>query len=129
MNSSDLIDEYDLIEDLALQKLDGRAFSDIREELKRKGHSQEDINSMIRAVDDRLFEKLNSPKRKIQWGISTIVVTILSLIIAGFGINWIVYGSLGLIPLLAIGGLILKLLGMLSSKSKKNIKTRKRYFD
>jgi hypothetical protein len=129
MNSSDLIDEYDLIEDLALQKLDGRAFSDIREELKRKGHSQEDINSMIRAVDDRLFEKLNSPKPKIQWGISTIVVTILSLIIAGFGINWIVYGSLGLIPLLAIGCLILKLLGMLSSKSKKNIKTRKRYFD
>ena len=127
MSTSENLLEYDPIEDYTQQKLDGRDYSDIRNELSEKGHTQDEIKEIMYEIDNRLLDLVHQPKPKKTFFSTTVIVGIASLIVAIVGIKWLITMPLGFIPLIILGFLILKALLRISSISRKNIRNRKRY--
>lgn len=72
------------IEELAREKMKGKSYSTIREELSESGMNDSEIAKLIRQVDELvLSQTLNqaSPDRAQQWYRSGLVIAILGLII------------------------------------------------
>ena len=72
------------IEQLAREKMAGKSYSVIREELSGSGMSEEEISKLIRKVDERvLSETVNqvAPDRAQQWYRSGLVLAVVGLIL------------------------------------------------
>jgi len=73
------------IEELAREKMEGKSYSTIREELSESGMADSEITSLIRQVDERvLSQTINqaSPDRAQQWYRSGLVLAIIGLILS-----------------------------------------------
>lgn len=73
------------IEELAREKMAGKSYSIIREELTDSGMSDEDISQLIRQVDERVLKVTASqgtPDRSQQWYRSGLVLAVIGLIIS-----------------------------------------------
>ena len=73
------------IEELVREKMDGKSYSTIREELKESGMTVVEISKLIRQVDERvLSETLNQGDRDRaqQWYRSGLVLAVIGLILS-----------------------------------------------
>lgn len=76
--------EENRIEELVREKMEGKSYSSIREELSESGMSDEEIRKLIRKVDERvLSETLSqaSPDRTQQWYRIGLVLAVIGLIL------------------------------------------------
>lgn len=72
------------IEQLARGKIDGRSYSEIREELSESGMAESEITSILRKVDERVLShtlKQASPDRAQQWYRTGLVLAVIGLIL------------------------------------------------
>ena len=72
------------IEELVREKLDGKSYSEIRENLSKSGISPEEIRTLIRQVDEKVLNKTRergSPDRAQQWYRSGLILAIIGLIL------------------------------------------------
>ena len=79
------VDHDSRIESLAKQKMDGKSYSAIREELAASGMSDEEIRKLIRQVDERVLNKTvqDSAKEKVQlWYRIGLIVAIGGLVLS-----------------------------------------------
>ena len=73
------------IEELAQEKIEGKSYSTIREELSESGMADSEISSLIRKVDELVLSqtvKQASPDRAQQWYRSGLVVAVIGLILS-----------------------------------------------
>ncbi len=73
------------IEELAREKIEGKSYSTIREELSESGMTDSEISSLIRKVDELVLRqtvKQASPDRAQQWYRSGLVVAVIGLILS-----------------------------------------------
>ena len=72
------------IEELVREKLDGKSYSEIREELSESGMSPEEIRAMIRQVDERVLNATSeqgSLDRAQQWYRIGLIVAVVGLLL------------------------------------------------
>ena len=73
------------IEELAREKIAGKSYSMIREELTESGMSDEDISQLIRQVDERVLSeavKQGSPDRARQWYRFGFILALIGLVLS-----------------------------------------------
>ena len=72
------------IEELAREKMEGKSYSTIRDELSESGMADSEITNLIRQVDERVLSqtlKQASPDRAQQWYRSGLVLAVIGLIL------------------------------------------------
>lgn len=72
------------IEELAREKMEGKSYSTIRDELSESGMADSEITNLIRQVDERVLSqtiKEVSPDRAQQWYRSGLVLAVIGLIL------------------------------------------------
>lgn len=72
------------IKELAREKLEGKSYSSIRNELAESGMNDGDISSLLRQVDERVLNetvKQVAPDRAQQWYRSGMVLAVIGLIL------------------------------------------------
>ena len=72
------------IEELAREKMEGKSYSTIRDELSESGMADSEITNLIRQVDERVLcqtLKQASPDRAQQWYRSGLVLAVIGLIL------------------------------------------------
>lgn len=72
------------IEELAREKMEGKSYSTIRDELSESGMADSEITNLIRQVDERVLSqtiKEASPDRAQQWYRSGLVLAVIGLIL------------------------------------------------
>ncbi len=72
------------IEELAREKMEGKSYSTIRDELSESGMADSEITNLIRQVDERVLSqtiKQASPDRTQQWYRSGLVLAVIGLIL------------------------------------------------
>jgi hypothetical protein len=72
------------IEELVRQKMEGKSYSIIREELSKSGMSDEEIRKLIRKVDERVLSETvrqASPDRTQQWYRIGLILAVLGLVL------------------------------------------------
>ncbi|RLD71659.1 MAG: hypothetical protein DRI98_04490, partial [Bacteroidetes bacterium] len=72
------------IEELAREKMEGKSYSTIRDELSESGMTDSEITNLIRQVDERVLSqtiKQASPDRAQQWYRSGLVLAVIGLIL------------------------------------------------
>ena len=80
------------IEKLAGEKLEGKSYSEIREELKASGMAPEEISKLIRKVDERVLEEtLEQGERQrspnlYRWGLALAVAGLILSILYNAGL-------------------------------------------
>ncbi len=73
------------IEKLAREKMDGKSYSSIREELSESGMSAEEISTLIRQVDEKVLSEITQQgarKRAQQWYRSGLILAVTGLILS-----------------------------------------------
>ena len=73
------------IEELAREKMDGKSYSIIREELAESGMSAEEISCLIRQVDEQVLRETaiqGQPNRAQQWYRFGLILAVIGLIIS-----------------------------------------------
>ena len=73
------------IEELAREKMNGKSYSAIREELSEAGMPAEEINRLIRKVDERVLRDtatLGKPDRAQQWYRFGLILAVAGLLIS-----------------------------------------------
>ena len=73
------------IEDLTLEKLNGKPYSKIREELKASGMAPEEINTLIRLVDEKVLRETleqGDKQRKPQWYLWGLILAVAGLLLS-----------------------------------------------
>lgn len=73
------------IEELAREKMNGKSYSAIREELSESGMSAGEISSLIRKVDERVLQDtaaLGKPDRARQWYRFGLILAVAGLLIS-----------------------------------------------
>jgi len=73
------------IEELAREKMNGKSYSAIREELSESGMSAEEINSLIRKVDERVLQDTATQgkhDRALQWYRFGLILAVAGLLIS-----------------------------------------------
>ena len=73
------------IEELAREKMEGKSYSTIRDELSESGMADSEITNLIRQVDERVLSqtlKQASPDRAQQWYRSGLVLAVIGLILS-----------------------------------------------
>ncbi len=73
------------IEELAREKMAGKSYTSIREELSATGMSAEEVKALIRQVDERVLRetlKQGVPDRTQQWYRFGLILAVLGLIIS-----------------------------------------------
>ena len=73
------------IEELAREKMNGKSYSALREELSESGMSAEEINSLIRKVDERVLQDTatqGKPDRALQWYRFGLILAVAGLLIS-----------------------------------------------
>ena len=73
------------IEELAREKMDGKSYSTIREELAESGMSDEEISSLIRQVDEQVLSetvKQGDRHRAQQWYRTGLILAVIGLILS-----------------------------------------------
>ncbi len=73
------------IEELVREKMAGKSYSTIREELSESGMTEEDIRSLIRQVDERVLSETaiqGHPNRAQQWYRLGLILAVIGLIIS-----------------------------------------------
>ncbi len=85
-------DPENRIEELAREKLEGKSYSEIREELKASGMAPEDISKLIRQVDEKVLkETLEQGERQrspsyYRWGLFLAVAGLILSILYNAGL-------------------------------------------
>ncbi len=72
------------IEELAREKMEGKSYSTIRDELSESGMADSEIANLIRQVDERVLSqtiKQASPDRAQQWYRSGLILAVIGLIL------------------------------------------------
>jgi hypothetical protein len=72
------------IEELAREKMEGKSYSTIREELSESGMTDTEISNLIRQVDERVLSqtiKQASPNRAQQWYRFGLILAVIGLIL------------------------------------------------
>ena len=72
------------IEELAREKMEGKSYSTIREDLSESGMADSEIANLIRQVDERVLSqtiKQASPDRAQQWYRSGLILAVVGLIL------------------------------------------------
>jgi hypothetical protein len=78
-------DPENRIEELAREKLEGKSYSKIREELKASGMKEEELSQLIRQVDDKVLKetlKQGDRQRTSQWYRLGMVLAVAGLILS-----------------------------------------------
>lgn len=73
------------IEELAREKMAGKSYSTIREELAESGMSTEEISALIRQVDEQVLHETatqGNPNRAQQWYRFGLILAVIGLIIS-----------------------------------------------
>ena len=73
------------IEELAREKMNGKSYAAIREELSESGMPAEEINRLIRRVDERVLQDtatLGKPDRAKQWYRFGLILAVAGLLIS-----------------------------------------------
>ena len=73
-----------LIESLVREKLDGKSYTSIREELAASGMSDEEISKLIRQVDEQVLKSVREGGRDVVrlWYRSGLVLAVIGLILS-----------------------------------------------
>lgn len=74
----------DKIEELVRQKLEGKSYTKIRAELKESGMSSEEIDTLIRKVDEKVLleaVKAETQDTAVQWHRAGLVLAVLGLLL------------------------------------------------
>ena len=86
-----------IIEELVEQKLEGGSYSKIRLQLAERGHSEEEIKSIIREVDDRVLRaeiEDGARDRARSWNRIGLALAAVGLILTiGSNAGWILKGT------------------------------------
>ena len=111
------------IEELAREKLEGKSYSEIREELKNSGMAADEISQLIRQVDERVLKETleqGSRQKTQQWYRWGLVLAVLGLILSiGYNAGMI----LSRFPALLVyspflGGILLMFYGRMQQRKK-----------
>lgn len=119
------IDPDNWIEELVQEKLQGKSYSKIREELKASGMAQEEVSRLIRQVDERVLKETveqGTRQRTQQWYRWGLILAVAGLILA------IAYNAgmvLNNLPSLAVyspflAGILLMFYGRMMQRKKSN---------
>ena len=74
----------DRIEELVRQKLEGKSYTEIRAELKESGMFSEEVDRLIRKVDEKVLQeavKAGIPDKSVQWYRAGLVLAVLGLLL------------------------------------------------
>lgn len=74
----------DRIDELVRQKLEGKSYTKIRAELNESGMSSEEIDTLIRKVDEKVLQeavKAGTPNKAVQWHRAGLVLAVLGLLL------------------------------------------------
>jgi hypothetical protein len=114
------------IEELAREKLEGKSYSEIREELKNSGMAAAEISRLIRQVDERVLKETleqGSRQKTQQWYRWGLVLAVVGLILSiGYNAGMILSRFPALLvysPFLA--GILLMFYGRMLQRKKPDI--------
>lgn len=111
------------IKDLARQKLDGKTYTRIREELKSSGMAKEEIHILLRKVDERVLREAveeGKRQRKPQWYRWGLILAVAGLVLSiAYNAGLVLRG----LPALAVyspfvAGILLMFYGRMSQRKK-----------